>query len=254
LWHQQLWGRQGEVTGKNLAWTRRTDGSGCDIQGIRIAWAKQRRLAGRLLICVLALGSAHANAQAGAAPRAVRGEIARLAALPPTADDVCRTLEQAAAENSLPLEFFARVIWQESHFNARAVSSKGAKGIAQFMPGTAHWHGLRNPFNPIEALRHSAGTNGSVEITDPTVPNGGRVTAGSPGSFPQHGIDLPNIAVGAQTTLACAENAAGTGGTLTVSDGRHAVAIDRAPWQLHRRELRHRHRRPRRHTGHASAN
>ena len=25
------------------------------------------------------------------------------------------------------------------------------------MPGTAHWHGLRNPFNPIEALRHSAG-------------------------------------------------------------------------------------------------
>ena len=66
-------------------------------------------------------------------------------------------LEQAAAENALPLEFFARVIWQESRFNARALSSKGAKGIAQFMPGTAHWHGLRNPFNPIEALRHSAG-------------------------------------------------------------------------------------------------
>jgi hypothetical protein len=66
-------------------------------------------------------------------------------------------LEQAAAENALPLEFFARVIWQESRFNARALSSKGAKGIAHFMPGTAHWHGLRNPFNPIEALRHSAG-------------------------------------------------------------------------------------------------
>jgi hypothetical protein len=51
----------------------------------------------------------------------------------PTADEVCRTLEEAAAENALPVEFFARVIWQESRFNARAVSSKGAAGIAQFM-------------------------------------------------------------------------------------------------------------------------
>ena len=78
-------------------------------------------------------------------------------AQPPTADDVCRTLEQAAAENTLPVEFFARVIWQESRFNASAVSPKGAEGIAQFMPRTADWHGLANPFDPIEALRHSAG-------------------------------------------------------------------------------------------------
>jgi len=77
-------------------------------------------------------------------------------AQPPTADDVCRTLEQAAAENALPVEFFARVIWQESRFNASAVSPKGAEGIAQFMPRTADWHGLADPFDPIEALRHSA--------------------------------------------------------------------------------------------------
>ena len=50
----------------------------------------------------------------------------------------------------------ARVIWQESRFNARAVSPKGASGIAQFMPQTASWHGLADPFDPIEALRHSA--------------------------------------------------------------------------------------------------
>jgi hypothetical protein len=108
-------------------------------------------------LCVLALGTAHANAQVGATPPTARNEIAQLAVQPPAGDDVCRTLEQAAAENTLPTEFLARVIWQESRFNARALSSKGAKGIAQFMPGTAHWHGLRNPFNPIEALRHSAG-------------------------------------------------------------------------------------------------
>jgi soluble lytic murein transglycosylase-like protein len=111
-------------------------------------------LAGTLLSAgVLALANLHANAQAGAAPATARSEIALA---PPTADDVCRTLEEAAAENALPVEFFARLIWQESRFNARAVSNKGAKGIAQSMPHTASWHGLGDPFNPIEALRHSA--------------------------------------------------------------------------------------------------
>ena len=75
---------------------------------------------------------------------------------PPTTDDICRTLENAAAENQLPVEFLARVIWQESHFNARAVSTKGAQGIAQFMPQTADFRGLADPFDPIDALRNAA--------------------------------------------------------------------------------------------------
>jgi hypothetical protein len=125
------------------------------------------RWTGPLLACALALGNAHANAQTGATPPtpdhkesgqpAARSGQQALSAQPPTADDVCRTLEQAAAENDLPVEFFARVIWQESRFNAGAVSPKGAEGIAQFMPRTADWHGLADPFDPIEALRHSAG-------------------------------------------------------------------------------------------------
>ena len=77
-------------------------------------------------------------------------------AQPPTADDICRALEEDAAENGLPVEFFARVIWQESRFNARAVSRAGAQGIAQFMPRTADWRGLADPFDPIGALHHSA--------------------------------------------------------------------------------------------------
>jgi hypothetical protein len=75
---------------------------------------------------------------------------------PPTPDDICRAVEQDAAENDLPVEFFARVIWQESRFNARAVSNKGAQGIAQFMPATADYRGLIDPFDPIEALKNSA--------------------------------------------------------------------------------------------------
>ena len=71
----------------------------------------------------------------------------------------------------------------------------------------------------------TSGSGGTVEIVDPAVVNGGSVEPGPLQSFPRHGIDLPNIAFGAQTTLAYAANAAGPGGTLTMSDGRHAAAI-----------------------------
>jgi hypothetical protein len=109
-------------------------------------------------LLVLALLSGHANAQAGATPPAAALPMDRQvpSVQAPAPDDVCRTLEQAAAENGLPVEFFARVIWQESRFNARAVSSKGAEGIAQFMPATADWHGLSDPFDTVAALKHSA--------------------------------------------------------------------------------------------------
>lgn len=76
---------------------------------------------------------------------------------PVTAQDICRAVEQSAGENQLPVEFFARVIWQESRFNALAVSRKGAQGIAQFMPSTAVHRGLTDPFDPIEALHFAAG-------------------------------------------------------------------------------------------------
>jgi hypothetical protein len=111
------------------------------------------RLAAPAIICALVLWSVDVNAQAGATPPAAESQTAQN---PPTADDICRAVEEDAAENGLPVEFFARVIWQESRFNALAVSRKGAEGIAQFMPRTADWHGLADPFDPIEALKHSA--------------------------------------------------------------------------------------------------
>jgi hypothetical protein len=114
-----------------------------------------------LVICALACWSVAVHAQAGATPPAAIEKPAETSApqppdAQPTADDICRTIEQAAAENALPVEFFARVIWQESRFNALAVSPKGAEGIAQFMPQTAGGRGLADPFDPIQALRHSA--------------------------------------------------------------------------------------------------
>ncbi len=70
--------------------------------------------------------------------------------------DVCRTIEAAAVANALDPNFFVRLVWKESLFDAAAVSPAGAQGIAQFMPDTALLRGLADPFNPAEALHASA--------------------------------------------------------------------------------------------------
>jgi hypothetical protein len=71
-------------------------------------------------------------------------------------DVTCQTLGSAALLNDIPVEFFTRLIWQESRFDTRAVSRAGAQGIAQFMPGTATWVGLANPFDAAAAIAKSA--------------------------------------------------------------------------------------------------
>jgi hypothetical protein len=79
-----------------------------------------RRIVGPLLAFAAALANAPANAQAGAtpatpdnrlnAPPSTAIEIDEPSAQSATPDDVCRALEQSAAENAFPVEFFARVI------------------------------------------------------------------------------------------------------------------------------------------------
>ena len=74
---------------------------------------------------------------------------------------MCLMIESAARANDLPLEFFARVIWQESRFQSDAVgpvtrNGQRAQGIAQFMPGTATERRLLDPFDPVQALPKSA--------------------------------------------------------------------------------------------------
>lgn len=71
-------------------------------------------------------------------------------------DALCRSLASAAEEHGIPTGFFARLIWQESKFQQRIVSHAGARGVAQFMPAVAAERGLRNPFDPLESLPHSA--------------------------------------------------------------------------------------------------
>jgi hypothetical protein len=79
-----------------------------------------------------------------------------LAGPKPFVDIVCPIMQQQAEARGLPPMPFVRLIWKESRFNPRAVSPKGAQGIAQFMPGTAEERGLDDPFEPTSAIVHSA--------------------------------------------------------------------------------------------------
>jgi Transglycosylase SLT domain len=71
-------------------------------------------------------------------------------------DDLCNALLTSAQDNGLPVAFFANLIWQESRLQNDSVSSKGAVGIAQFMPQTAAQSGLLDPFDPRQAIPASA--------------------------------------------------------------------------------------------------
>src|SRR5262249_3080305 len=112
------------------------------------------RLAGPLRICGLACWSLGAHAQAGATapsldatssqawsaeptfaagPRETAAQPAPAApsaqaGKPPTSEEICHTIEQSAAENGLPVEFFAKVSRQERRFQPVALSHKGGPG------------------------------------------------------------------------------------------------------------------------------
>jgi soluble lytic murein transglycosylase-like protein len=53
-------------------------------------------------------------------------------------------------------DVFVALIRQESSFNPRAVSPKGAQGLGQLMPGTARLLGVNDPFDPMENLNGAA--------------------------------------------------------------------------------------------------
>jgi hypothetical protein len=122
-------------------------------------------------VAVLSAGSVPATAQ-DAPATIVRPSVEELA-LPEaqkpadnaresdTREAMCLMIESAARASDLPLEFFARVIWQESRFQTDAVgpvtrNGQRAQGIAQFMPGTASERRLLDPFDPVQALPKSA--------------------------------------------------------------------------------------------------
>ena len=63
-----------------------------------------------------------------------------------------RPIQRAAARWNVSAGLLAAQLMAESNFNPFAVSSAGAQGIAQFMPGTAASYGLHDPFDAPAAI------------------------------------------------------------------------------------------------------
>lgn len=67
---------------------------------------------------------------------------------------------RAAKAESLPPEFLAATLLQESAYDVDALSPAGAVGIAQFMPETAADWGV-DPYDPFDAINGAAALLGS---------------------------------------------------------------------------------------------
>jgi hypothetical protein len=67
-----------------------------------------------------------------------------------------RLVRGAAMANGIAPALLAALLQAESGYDPRAVSPAGAEGIAQFMPGTARGMGLRDPFDPEQAIPAAA--------------------------------------------------------------------------------------------------
>ncbi|MGR3492212.1 MAG: lytic transglycosylase domain-containing protein [Shimia sp.] len=93
------------------------------------------------------------------------GEWSHMECIRPThfAFDTCQMIRNQSRVHGLDEGFFARLIWHESRFDPNALSHADAMGIAQFIGSTAKLRGLENPYNPAEALEHSAEYLGEMQ-------------------------------------------------------------------------------------------
>jgi hypothetical protein len=65
-------------------------------------------------------------------------------------------IARAASRLNVSAALLAAQLYVESGFDPFAVSPAGARGIAQFMPGTARAYGLDDPFDPAAAIQAQA--------------------------------------------------------------------------------------------------
>lgn len=74
---------------------------------------------------------------------------------PPAPVSIPQLIDKAAERHGLPPAFVRSVAEAESAFRPNAVSSKGARGVMQLMPGTAQALGV-NPDDPAENIEGGA--------------------------------------------------------------------------------------------------
>ncbi|MXO90970.1 transglycosylase SLT domain-containing protein [Altererythrobacter aquaemixtae] len=86
-------------------------------------------------------------------PQAAIADAAKQAGLVPAA--YMAKVQELSARFDLSPALIEALVWQESRWRANAVSPKGARGLAQLMPGTARELGV-NPNDPFANLEGGA--------------------------------------------------------------------------------------------------
>ena len=119
---------------------------------------RPRRRALGVVVLLLALGGAHADAHRG-----VVLSPGGFVALPapagaaekrhvPTAAEIMAYIDKVAVRHRVPPRLVAAIVGVESEFNPRALSPRGAQGLMQLMPATAAYLGLVDSFDMRENL------------------------------------------------------------------------------------------------------
>lgn len=73
-----------------------------------------------------------------------------------TSADLDAYFQEAAATYNLPVDLLKAVAKQESNFQSDVVSSSGAVGIMQLMPGTASYLGVTDSYDPYQNIMGGA--------------------------------------------------------------------------------------------------
>lgn len=121
------------------------------------ALTAQTVVAGSIVAVRTAQGIVYTNLVPSARPARPPAAAQSDAALPPpNRRRIRRLLHQAARRYALDPRLVVEVARQESDFDPRSVSRKGAMGVMQLMPATARALGVRDPFNAAENIAAGA--------------------------------------------------------------------------------------------------
>lgn len=116
---------------------------------------------------------------------------------------------KAAVDNDLPPNLLAAQLKRESGFNPNAVSSAGATGISQFMPGTAKEMGVSDPRDPTQAIPAGARyLRQNIDKFDGSVPLGLAAYNAGPGRVERAGGDISKLPAETQGYVAALTPAA----------------------------------------------
>ncbi len=131
------------------------------------------------------------------------------------------TITSAATANGLSRVLLAALLRSESGFDPRAVSPAGAQGIAQFMPATARGAGLRDPFDPSQAIPAAAKLLAGHMRQFGSVPLALAAYNAGPGAVQRHGGVPPYP----ETQAYVARILALAGGAAMISGGGGGVTL-----------------------------